>query len=131
MKNKLRKIAIDNLEYLYIIDNKYHLGTDTNTLTVKVYLSGKKQTPLVIEFLTPDHYYMGQILNSGVNLLDRNTNAEDIVNINEPKYIRALILLGRSKGWTGTNKIDKQNGLIYLEALGYDADTLLNRFLKK
>ena len=64
MKNKLRKIAIDNLEYLYIIDNKYHLGTDTNTLTVKVYLSGKKQTPLVIEFLTPDHYYMGQILNS-------------------------------------------------------------------
>lgn len=125
MKTKLRKITIDNLEYLYSVSDQYIPGTETNALTVKIFLSGQKQTPLVIEFLTLDHYYMGQILKSGISLTNKIKNTVDHVNMNEPKYIRELILLGRQNGWIGTNKMEKQNGLIYLIELGYDTDILL------
>lgn len=125
MKTKLRKITIDKLEYLYSVSNQYIPGTETNTLTVKIFLSGQKQTPLVIEFLTLDHYYMGQILKSGISLTNKVKNTVDHVNINEPRYIRELILLGWQHGWIGTNKIEKQNGLNYLMELGYDIDILL------
>ncbi|MBT2620841.1 hypothetical protein [Chryseobacterium sp. ISL-6] len=125
MKNKLRKITIEDVVYLYSVTDKYHLGTETNTLTVKVFLDRQKQTPLIIEFLTVDHYYMGQILKSGVKLTNILKSTDDLVNMNEPKYIRELILQGRKNGWTGTNKIEKQNGLNYLTELGYETDILL------
>lgn len=125
MKNKLRKITIEDIVYLYSVTDKYHLGTETNTLTVKVFLEGHKQTPLIIEFLTLEHYYMGQILKSGVKLTNKIKSTDDNVNINEPKYIRELILHGQKNGWTGTNKIEKQNGLNYLTELGYEIDILL------
>ena len=124
MKSKLRKISIENLEYLYSVSNKYNLENQTNTLTVRIYLSGYKQTPLVVDFLTIDNYYMGQLLNSGVSLANKLTNMTDTVNINEPKYIRELILQGQKNGWTGNNKMEKQNGLNYLTELGYDAEAL-------
>ena len=124
MKSKLRKITIENLEYLYSVSNKYHLENQTNTLTVRIYLSGYKQTPLVIDFLTLDNYYMGQLLNSGVSLANKLTNMTDTVNINDPKYIRELILHGQKNGWTGNNKMEKQNGLNCLMELGYDAEVL-------
>jgi hypothetical protein len=83
-------------------------------LSVKVYLSGQKQTPLIIEFLTYDDYYKGQPLNSGVELINKITNSTDRININEPGYIKDLILQGVRNGWTGSNKIGDQNGLEYL-----------------
>jgi hypothetical protein len=125
MKNKLRRITIEDLVYLYSVTDKYRLGTETNTLTIKVFLEGQKLTPLIIEFLTLDHYHMGQILKSGVKLTNTIKITEENVNINEPKYIRELILQGRKNGWTGTNKIEKQNGLNYLTELGYETDILL------
>jgi hypothetical protein len=124
MKSKLRKIVIDTLEYLYSVTDKYHLETETNTLTVKVFLNGQKMTPLIVEFLTLDDYYVGQPLKSGVKLTNKITNTIDTVNINEPKYIRELILQGQKNGWTGSNKIEKQNGLNYLNELGYETDSL-------
>lgn len=126
MKSKLRKITIDNLVYLYSVTDKYHLGTETNTLTVKIFLNGQKQTPLIIDFLTLDHYHMGQILKTGVKLKNNFKKIDENVNINEPKYIRELILQGRKKGWIGTNKIEKQDGLNYLTELGYETDILLS-----
>ncbi|WP_306350650.1 hypothetical protein [Flavobacterium sp. '19STA2R22 D10 B1'] len=130
MKSKLRKITIDNLEYLYAVIDKYNLGTQTNTLTVKVFLSGQKQTPLVIEFLTIGIYYslghdaMESPLISGINLTNKVTNVVEKINLNEPKNIRELILQGRKNGWVGSNKIENQNGLNYLIALGYEIDVL-------
>ncbi|HWJ26917.1 MAG TPA: hypothetical protein VNS32_10275 [Flavisolibacter sp.] len=124
MKSKLRRITIDASEYQYSVSDKYHLGTGINTLTVKVFLSGHKQTPLVIDFLTTDHYQMGQLLKSGINLVNKLTGTVNKVNINEPKYIRELILQGLKSGWTGTNTIEKQNGLNYLNELGYETDVL-------
>lgn len=120
MKNKLRKITIDNSKYLWLVTGKYHSETETNTLTLKVFLEGYKQSPLLIEFLTLDHYYVGQVLNSGISLINKKTNSTDVVNINEPGFVRKLILKGIKAGWTGMSKIDKQDGLQYLEELGYD-----------
>lgn len=126
MKNKLRKITIDNSKYLYTLTDKYHSETETNTLTLKVFLEGYKQSPLIIEFLTCDHYYMGQVLKSGVALENKKTNSTDIININQPGFIRKLILQGIKNGWTGMAQIDKQNGLNYLVGLGYESALDLN-----
>jgi len=119
MKNKFRKITICNLIYLYNITNQFQPENSTNTLTLKVFLSGHKKTPLIIEFMTIDDCIRGQLLNSGINMKNTKTDTTEIVNINKPKYIRELILLGIKNGWTGFNKIDNQNGLSFLEELGF------------
>ncbi len=115
---------IDQIEYLYFVEDHFHAGTETNTLTVKIFLSGEKKTPLIIDFLTFNDYFVGQPLKSGINLINRITNSTETVNINEPKYIQKLIVQGREKGWNGKNKMEKQNGLDYLAELGYEIDPL-------
>jgi hypothetical protein len=131
MKSKLRKITIDDLVYLYAVSDIDHAETQTNTLTVKVYLSGEKKTPLLIDFLTKGQYYcLGQDftrspLLSGIDLTNKTTEVVNKININEPKHIRALILEAQKNGWNGTNKIETQNGLNYLIELGYDIKVLL------
>ncbi|MDM1556832.1 hypothetical protein PYS58_11395 [Chryseobacterium indologenes] len=124
MKNKLRKITVEHEKYLYLVTDKYHPGAETNTLTVKIFLSGEKQTPLIIDFLTFEHYFMGQPLKSGISLMNVVTDSLENVNINEPKYIQKLIVKGIEKGWNGKNKMEKQNGLDYLSELGYEIDSL-------
>lgn len=130
MKNKLRRIKIDNSEYLYTVANKYHSGTKTNTLTIKIYLKGQKQTPLILDFLTVDDFYLGQLLNSGMPLTNTKTNVATTVNLNEPKYIREFVLQGLENGWTGTNNLGTQNGLKYLTDLGFEVTNLHRKKLK-
>ena len=127
MKNKLRKIVIDNNEYLYSVTDQLNAGTETNTLTLKIFLSGQKLTPLIIEFVTVEHYIVGQPLKSGIKLINKITNSEDEVNMNEPKYIRQFILLGLKNGWSGVNSIAVQDGLDYLNQLGFETDQLIFR----
>ena len=124
MKTKLRRIHVDNNEYKYSINNKYYSKDSTNILTVKVYLDGSKNSPLIIEFLTLDHHSMGQILESGVNLENTITNTIETLNIHEPKRIRELILKGRTNGWTGYNKMQIQNGINYLNELGFKTNDI-------
>ncbi|UTX50759.1 hypothetical protein [Chryseobacterium sp. MA9] len=125
MKNKLRKIIINNSEYLYSVTDQFHAETETNTLTVKVFLRGQKQTPLIIKFMTVDDYMMGQPLKSGVKLVNKITGSEDEVNLNKPRYIRRFILFGLKKGWSGSNSIEIQSGLDYLNELGFETDKLV------
>jgi len=127
MKNKLRKIVINNNEYLYSVTDQLNAGTETDTLKLKVFLSGQKQTPLIIEFVTVEHYIVGQPLKSGIKLINKITNSEDEVNMNEPKYIRQFILLGLKNGWSGVNSIAVQDGLDYLNQLGFETDQLIFR----
>ncbi|WP_185287632.1 hypothetical protein [Chryseobacterium lactis] len=126
MKNKLRKIVINNLEYLYFVTVRFHAETGMNTTSVKVFLSGFKKTPLVIEFLTINDYYLGSRLNFGIMLMNKMNHVETEVNLNKPGLIRKLILQGQESGWSGTNTIEKQNGLIYLEELGFETNPLLS-----
>jgi hypothetical protein len=129
MKNKLRKITIDNNVYLYIIRNDYY-SFGANKLTLTIFLNGHKQTPLVIDFLTLDDLYKGEPLHVGVQLLNVKTNELLRVNINEPKYIREFILLGFKNGWTGTNIIANQIGLDYLTEMGFEVNPILQKNLQ-
>jgi hypothetical protein len=124
VKNKLRKITVDNSKYLYVISDQYYADNKNNILTLKIFLSGKKNTPLIIDFLTLDNFHIGQVLKSGIDLQNKKINTIDRVNINEPKYVRELILQGLRNGWTGNNKIEIQNGMHYLNELGYETTSL-------
>jgi hypothetical protein len=45
MKNKLRKIVINNLEYLYFVTVRFHAGTGMNTTSVKVFFEWLQEDP--------------------------------------------------------------------------------------
>jgi len=121
MKQKLRKLVHNNKEYLYRINTVYNTkGDNTSLLSVRIFLSGEKNTPLCIDFITVEDEFMGQPLNGNIKLLNKTTQTEDLINLNEPKYIPKLIDWAEIQGWTGTQKITPLNGLLFLQSLGYD-----------
>ena len=125
MKQKLRKLIHKDKEYLYRINTAYNTKKDnTSLLSVRIFLAGEKNTPLCINFITIEDKYMGQPLNGNINLLNKNTQTEDNINLNEPKYIPKLIDWGTAQGWNGSNKIAPLNGLLFLQLLGYDTTPL-------
>ena len=121
MKQKLRKLIHKEKEYLYRINTAYNTKKDnTSLLSVRIFLEGEKNTPLCINFITIEDKYMGQPLNGNINLLNKNTQTKETINLNEPKYIPKLIDWAEEQGWKGDNKISPLNGLLFLEFLGYD-----------
>lgn len=121
MKQKLRRLIHKDKEYLYRINTAYNTKKDnTSLLSVRIFLAGEKNTPLCINFITVDDKYMGQPLNGNINLLNKNTQTKETINLNEPKYIPKLIDWAEEQGWKGDNKIPSLNGLLFLELLGYD-----------
>ena len=121
MKQKLRRLIHKDKEYLYRINTVYNTKKDsTSLLSVRIFLEGEKNTPLCIDFITIDDKYMGQPLNGNINLLNKNTQTKETINLNEPKYIPKLIDWAEEQGWKGDNKIPLLNGLLFLEVLGYD-----------
>ena len=125
MKQKLRKLIHKDKEYLYRINTVYNTKKDnTSLLSVRIFLAGEKNTPLCIDFITIEDKYMGQPLNGNIKLLNKTTQTEDNINLNEPKYIPKLIDWAETQGWTGSNKISPLNGLLFLQSLGYDTSPL-------
>lgn len=125
MKQKLRKLVHKGQEYLYRVNTAYNTkGDNTSLLSVRIFLSGEKNTPLCIDFITIEDEFMGQPLNGNINLLNKTTQTEDNINLNEPKYIPKLIDWAETKGWTGSQKITPLNGLLFLQSLGYDTSPL-------
>ena len=125
MKQKLRKLVHKGQEYLYRVNTAYNTkGDNTSLLSVRIFLSGEKNTPLCIDFITIEDEFMGQPLNGNINLLNKNTQTEDNINLNEPKYIPKLIDWVETQGWTGSNKTSLLNGLLFLQSLGYDTSPL-------
>ena len=125
MKQKLRKLVHKGQEYLYRVNTAYNTkGDNTSLLSVRIFLSGEKNTPLCIDFITIENEFMGQPLNGNINLLNKNTQTEDNINLNEPKYIPKLIDWAETQGWTSSNKTSSLNGLLFLQSLGYDTSPL-------
>ena len=121
MKQKLRKLVHKDKEYLYRVDTAYNRKGDHNSLlSVRIFLSGEKNTPLCVDFITVEDEFMGQPLNGNIKLLNKTTQTEDLINLNEPKYIPKLIDWAEIQGWTGTQKIAALKGLLFLQSLGYD-----------
>ena len=125
MKQKLRKLVHKSQEYLYRVNTAYNTkGDNTSLLSVRIFLSGEKNTPLCIDFITIEDEFMGQPLNGNINLLNKTTQTEDTINLNEPKYTPKLIDWAETQGWTGSNKTAPLNGLLFLQSLGYDTSPL-------
>ena len=125
MKQKLRKLIHKDKEYLYRVDTVYNRKRDQNSLlSVRIFLNGEKNTPLCVDFITIEDEFMGQPLNGNIKLLNKTTQTEDTINLNEPKYIPKLIDWGTAQGWIGSNKIAPLNGLLFLQLLGYDTTPL-------
>ncbi|MBC9909976.1 hypothetical protein [Chitinophaga varians] len=123
MKNKLRRMVINDRIYLYRIQKRY-VSPLQGWVILKVFLEGYRLTPLVVECLVAEDLILGNPLFTGTKLFNKNTQAFCEVNLNYPRFIRELIECGFSRGWTGIEKIDKQDGLVYLEELGYDISPL-------
>ena len=110
MKQKLRKLVHKDKEYLYRVDTVYNRKGDHNSLlSVRIFLSGEKNTPLCVDFITIEDEFMGQPLNGNIKLLNKITQTEDTINLNEPKYIPKLIDWAETQGWTGSQKITPLN----------------------
>ncbi|EJU31500.1 hypothetical protein HMPREF1154_1633 [Capnocytophaga sp. CM59] len=110
---------------MYRINTVYNTkGDNTSLLSVRIFLSGEKNKPLCVDFITIEDEFMGQPLNGNIKLLNKTTQTEDIINLNEPKYIPKLIDWAEIQGWTGTQKIAALNGLLFLQSLGYDITPL-------
>ena len=125
MKQKLRKLVHKDKEYLYRVDTAYNRKEDYNSLlSVRIFLNGEKNTPLCVDFITIEDAFMGQPLNGNIKLLNKTTQTEDNINLNEPKYIPKLIDWVETQGWTGTQKIAALNGLLFLQSLEYDITPL-------
>ena len=125
MKQKLRKLIHKDKEYLYRVDTVYNRKGDHNSLlSVRIFLNGEKNTSWCVDFITIDDEFMGQPLNGNINLLNKTTQTEDNINLNEPKYIPKLIDWAETQGWTGSNKTAPLNGLLFLQSLGYDTSPL-------
>ncbi|WP_314894268.1 hypothetical protein [uncultured Capnocytophaga sp.] len=125
MKQKLRKLIHKDKEYLYRVDTVYNRKKDQNSLlSVRIFLNGEKNTPLCVDFITIEDEFMGQPLNGNIKLLNKTTQTEDNINLNEPKYIPKLIDWGTAQGWIGSNKIAPLNGVLFLQLLGYDTTPL-------
>ena len=125
MKQKLRKLVHKSQEYLYRVNTAYNTkGDNASLLSVRIFLSGEKNMPLCIDFITIEDEFMGQPLNGNINLLNKNTQTEDNINLNEPKYIPKLIDWAETQGWTSSNKTSSLNGLLFLQSLGYDTSPL-------
>lgn len=121
----LRRIIVEDNLYLYKMSGEVNAVTGDCSMSLRIFLSGYKQTPLVINFCSWDDPVIGFPLNSGFPLFNSVTEQEEILNLNRPKYIRESIVYGKTKGWNGKNKLEPVDGLKMLTDLGYDVSILI------
>lgn len=124
MKKKIRKIVIENNTYLYRTLQK-QIRPDLSRFILRVFLEHARSNPLVIEFLVREGYITGNPLNMGVMLFNYKTQGYCYLNMNYPRYVREMILLGLKKGWTGTSLLNVPDGITWLQELGFDTTDLV------
>ena len=124
MKSQLRRITVENDVYVYSVKDTYEKETGATRIIVRIFLNGQKNTPLIIQFLTFCDTLHGHPLYVGVDMLNHATESMEHFNIHKPKYIKGFILEGIKNGWTGANRLDIQNGVNYMNRLGFDISNL-------
>lgn len=98
MKNKLRKILIDGIEYYYRFTYKYYDSYDMCKSTFKAFKGEVKNYPLTVNIDTIADKIIGNPLNVGIAI----GNGKNI-NLNCPKWARLIIVYGIEKGWNGNS----------------------------
>ena len=127
---QLRRITVENKEYIYIIKNDYKSESGATILIIRMFLSGQKSKPLISHFVTFCDTLHGHPLYAGGHLLNHATNSMEYFIIHRPKYIRGFILEAIKAGWTGTNQLGIQNGIAYLNNAGFNTSSLMINYKK-
>ncbi|KQO18398.1 hypothetical protein ASF12_07250 [Paenibacillus sp. Leaf72] len=123
MKNKLRSISIDGVDYKYTLSMRVESQTCMHEL--KIYLKDSKIHPLHIRIRTWDDPIAGCPLNSGFILANNSNNMpEENYNLNHPKRVREWLLYGLSCGWTGTKMLVIEDGLAAMKEMGYEIERI-------
>lgn len=118
MKKKTRKISVDGKEYVYVLQQKYN-GNECY-ITVRIYPRVNKNSALTFHFSTWDDPIAGCPLYTGVNVLNKESNRAECMNLNHPARIEQFINYGVRKGWMGDTAIEFHNGLDIMAEMGYD-----------
>ncbi len=114
MKNKLRKIIVDDKEYFWLLNTHYELiNSDVKEyralVELKVFKSGLKKTPLTVLFDMEEDAVIGTKITS---------DSSDI-NLHRPAYVRVLIEAGIVWGWVPEKEACKiVDGISLLELSG-------------
>ncbi|SFF31849.1 hypothetical protein SAMN04487969_12555 [Paenibacillus algorifonticola] len=123
MKNKLRDISIDGVDYKYTLSMRVENQTCLHEL--KIFLKESKIHPFQILIRTWDDPIIGCPLNSGFILAnDKHSMPKEAYNLNHPKRVREWILYGLSCGWNGSKTIVIKDGLAAMQEMGYEIDRI-------
>lgn len=118
MKKKIREINIGEIEYVYVINQKYHQAVSEITLSIA--LKGLKNITCSFSFCTWDDPITGSPLLVGVPLKKIASGNIENFNLHYPKIVKQFVLYGLENGWNGANRIEFNDGLEILSKLGYD-----------
>ncbi|NQX48522.1 hypothetical protein HQN87_24635 [Paenibacillus tritici] len=118
MNKKTRKIKVQDKNYVYVINQKYHQGVSEINLSVS--LKGQKNVTCSFQFCTWDDPISGSPLLVGVHLKKRASDDIEGFNLNYPGVVKQFIMYGLENGWSGSNRITFSDGLEILENMGYD-----------
>lgn len=120
MKQKNRRIMVNQQLFLYCIKNTYVATADPSCMAIRVFNPATKQKIGEIRFHTLDDYYVGAPLNHGVALMNRSTACNKVVNLNRPYFVRLFIeqlLLEESAQ-------PFYDGMTYLAQLGFNTEKI-------
>ncbi|WCF05872.1 hypothetical protein NDS46_15900 [Paenibacillus thiaminolyticus] len=117
-EKETRKINVDGKEYVYVLRQKYNGGECH--ITVRIYPFLKKKSALTFHFSTWDDPIAGGPLYTGVNMLNKNSNRAECMNLNHPARIEQLVNYGVRKGWTGDTAFEFHHGLDIIAEMGYE-----------
>lgn len=128
MKSKLRKLTIEINQYLYIVTKDYDFSCD---VYLRIFLFGYKKTPVSFYFSSIYNPVSGNPFFTGINLLNKTTQQEELFNINMPGFVTKLINYAIQNGWTGKNNTDVINGIKVLQSWNYDTSKIPYYFYDK
>ncbi|QUL56651.1 hypothetical protein KDC22_09280 [Paenibacillus tritici] len=86
MNKKTRKIKVQDKNYVYVINQKYHQGVSEINLSVS--LKGQKNVTCSFQFCTWDDPISGSPLLVGVHLKKRASDDIEGFNLNYPGVVK-------------------------------------------
>ncbi|MEM9918313.1 MAG: hypothetical protein AAF990_09480 [Bacteroidota bacterium] len=116
MKKKLRQLIVDDICFVYLLQERLKRDPDTEELQweneLQIFEEGYPKHPLIIIFLAKDDYYMGNPLTKEI---------VEGLNLQLPGLLRRLLNYGLEQGWDGRQQRMKlSNGMAILRSLGFD-----------
>ena len=119
MKNKMRKMTVNDTVYLYRIQSKYY-GDNRAVVTLRIYMEGYRNTPYVMGFQCFEGNYDGAVLAVGTTLFNTQTYLTEHVNLHRPYFVRLCILKALEEGWGASERQINEAGMQFLSELNLD-----------